>query len=66
MAWRVPVLGKNNMCEAPRERVHERHDFVAFSDGQSSARHEIGLNIHRKKDVVAANRDRRRYEDHLL
>jgi len=50
------------MREAAHECVDERHDLVPLPDRERAARHEIELHVSRQKDVVVADRDRRRHE----
>ena len=49
----MPVLRHHDMLEPARESVDERDDLVASIDGERPARHEIGLQVDRQKNVLA-------------
>ena len=66
VSGRMPVLGDDDMGEASRKRVDERHDRIAVLDRERAARHEIGLQVDGQQDVLIANRDRRRHGNDLL
>jgi hypothetical protein len=42
------------MRKRVRKLVDHGHDFIAMSDGQCAARHEIVLDIDHEKDFVCA------------
>ncbi len=49
----MPVLGDDDVLEPASQPVDERDDLVAAIDRQRSARHEIGLQVDRQKNVLA-------------
>ena len=54
MARRVPVLRDDDMREAPRQPVDDRHDRVAMRHGERAAGAEIALRIGHDQHVVIA------------
>ena len=53
----MPVLRHDDILESSRQAIDERNDRVAPIDRQRPARHEIGLQIDREKDVLVIDRD---------
>ena len=62
----MPVLGDDDVIEPARQSIDERDDLVASIDRQRPARHEIGLQVDREKDVLPIDRDFRGHRDQLL
>src|SRR5437763_9126779 len=56
VAWRVPVLGQDNMREAPGQPVDHRHDLVPPRHGERAAGTEIVLHIDDQQHLLLAGR----------
>ena len=59
----MPVLRDDNTLESARQPIDERNDLVALLDRQRPARHEIGLQVDREKDVLVIDGNCRGHRD---
>ena len=62
----MPVLCNDDILKTARQPIDERNDLVASVDRQRPARHEIGLQVDRQKNVLTIDRDCRGHRDQLL
>src|SRR5713101_3998351 len=60
MARRMPVLRQDDVLEALGERIHERHDLVAFLHREPAAGAKVVLHVDDDQGILDSGLDLRR------
>ena len=56
MTARMPILRQYDVGEFCRQRVDQRHDFIAARHREAAARAKVILDVDHEEHVVFANR----------